>query len=123
MHQTGGLRPIHPTTGRTPPWKPEINLRGNKSLILIPVKTHQTGGLQLVSDRISINHMSFISCYPDSVDQRELLRIDVSPADTPAFLEHNGEERFYIRTGPGTAFLKTSELYDYLRKRFYRITP
>ena len=78
---------------------------------------------KLVSDRISMNHMSFISCYPDSVDQKELLRIDVSPADTPAYLEHSGEERFYIRTGPGTAFLKTSELYDYLRKRFYRVIP
>jgi CRP-like cAMP-binding protein len=76
---------------------------------------------RLVSDRISMNHMSFISCYPDSVDQKELLRIDVSPADVPAYLEHNGEERFYIRTGPSTIHLRTSELYDYLRKRFYRI--
>ena len=78
---------------------------------------------RLVSDRISMNHMSFISCYPDSVDQKELLRIDVSPADIPAYLEHNGEERFYIRTGPSTIHLRTSELYDYLRKRFYRLTP
>ncbi len=78
---------------------------------------------RLVGDRISTNHMSFISCYPDSVDQKELFRIDVSPADIPAYLEHNGEERFYIRTGPGTTYLKTSEVYDYLRKRFYRITP
>ena len=81
------------------------------------------GGTLLVGDRISTNHMSFISCYPDSVDQKELFRIDVSPADIPAYLEHNGEERFYIRTGPGTTYLKTSEVYDYLRKRFYRITP
>lgn len=78
---------------------------------------------KLVSDRISMNHMSFISCYPDNVDQKELLRIDVSPADTPAYLEHNGEERLYIRTGPSTIHLRTRELYDYLRKRFYRITP
>ncbi|MBP6979013.1 MAG: putative DNA binding domain-containing protein [Bacteroidales bacterium] len=76
---------------------------------------------KLVSDRISMNHMSFISCYPDSVDQKELLRIDVSPADIPAYLEHNGEERFYIRTGPSTIHLRISELYDYLRKRFYRV--
>ena len=73
---------------------------------------------KMVNDRISMQHMSFIDCYVDVIDNMKVLRIDVKPANTPAYLEDNNEEKFYIRTGPSTSSLRVSEHYDYVRTRF-----
>ena len=62
--------------------------------------------------------MSFVDCYVDVIDKLKVLRIDVKPANTPAYLEDNNEEMFYIRTGPSTSSLRISEHYDYVRTRF-----
>ena len=73
---------------------------------------------KMVNDRISMQHMSFVDCYVDMIDSIKVLRIDIKPANTPAYLEDNNEEKFYIRTGPSTSSLRVSEHYDYVRTRF-----
>jgi len=72
----------------------------------------------MVNDRITMQHMSYVDCYIDPVEGKKVLRIDVRPADIPAYVEHHGDEFFYIRTGPSTSSLRISEHFDYVRNRF-----
>lgn len=76
---------------------------------------------RMVTDRIGAGHMRFIDCYTEVIDQKEIMRIDVGPSDIPAYLIHGDEEMFYIRTGPSTTSLRVSEVFDYVRKRFYHV--
>jgi len=73
---------------------------------------------KMVTDRISQQHMSFIECYFEQYEQGKVLRLDVRPAKSPAYLEKFNEEKFYIRTGPATSSMRISEHYDYVRNRF-----
>ena len=72
----------------------------------------------MVNERISMQHMSYVDCYIDPIENTQVLRIDVRPSNIPAYLEHNNEEKFYIRTGPSTSSLRISEHYDYVKNRF-----
>jgi len=73
---------------------------------------------KLVNDRIGMQHMSYVDCYVDPVEGKKVLRIDIRPANIPAYLEHHGDEYFYLRTGPSTSSLRISEHYDYVKNRF-----
>lgn len=113
-----------------------LNSEGGTLLIGVDDKRHVTGldadrfpssdramlhFTNTVNDRIGAGHMSFIDCYTEKIGKKEIMRIDVRPADLPAYLTHNDEEKFYIRTGPSTTSLRISDLFDYLRTRFYHV--
>ncbi len=72
----------------------------------------------MVNERISMQHMSYVDCYIEPIEDTMVLRIDVRPSNIPAYLEHSNEEKFYIRTGPSTSSLRISEHYDYVKNRF-----
>jgi len=49
----------------------------------------------------------------------EVFRVDCEPSVVPAYLDHQNQEHFYIRTGPATSELSPSEIHDYVRNHFY----
>jgi hypothetical protein len=75
---------------------------------------------QMVNDRLGSHFMQFINCAVETVDSRKIMRVDISPANRPAFLTSNNEEYFYVRAGPSTTDLKPSMIYDYIDNRFFR---
>lgn len=74
----------------------------------------------MVKERLGEHFMQFINCAVEPMDQGRVMRIDVSPANKPAYLNYNNEEYFYVRTGPSTSEMKPSRIYDYIENRFYR---
>lgn len=72
----------------------------------------------LIKSKISPNHLQFISTQVETFDGREYLRIDCSKSNFPAFVKHNEQEMFYIRTGPSTTSLKISEALKYISENF-----
>jgi predicted HTH transcriptional regulator len=74
----------------------------------------------MVKERLGNHFMQFINCSVETIETRKIMRIDVSASNSPAFLNYNNEEYFYIRTGPSTTDLKPSRIYDYIDNRFFR---
>lgn len=73
---------------------------------------------KLIQDRIGIQNSRFIKSNVESSDGKKVLRIDVKPAPSPAYLMHKTDEIFYVRTGPATSQMRVSEIYDYIQSRF-----
>jgi CRP-like cAMP-binding protein len=58
-------------------------------------------------------------CYNISrLQDKEILRIDCTPAPHPVFLKDKETESFFIRNGPETIALTISEALNYIQKRF-----
>ncbi len=74
---------------------------------------------KLIQERIGMHHTKFIRAVIEGTDGSKILRVDVKPSDIPAYLTHNNDEIFYVRTGPATAQMKVSEIYSYINSRFY----
>lgn len=74
---------------------------------------------KIVQERISMEHTQFIKGIVETSNGFKVLRIDVKPASSPAYLANNNEEIFYVRTGPATSQMKVSEIYSYIQSRFY----
>lgn len=72
----------------------------------------------LIKEHLGPGVMSYIHTEIESVNGRDILRVEVSPASSPAYLRHGENEHFYVRTGPATTALKVSEVYDFIRRRF-----
>jgi hypothetical protein len=60
----------------------------------------------------------YINASIETIHSKKIIRVDVSPSNIPAYLTYNDKEYFFIRTGPSTASLKVSELFDYISNRF-----
>jgi len=75
---------------------------------------------KLIQDKISMQHTRFVTANIEKSNGTSILRIDVKPSIEPAYVIHNNEEIFYIRSGPSTAQLRISEIYDYIHSRFYK---
>lgn len=73
----------------------------------------------LVKDRIGAQFMRFLRLSTESVNGRSVLRVDCNPSVIPAYVTHQNDEYFYIRTGPATTALAASEIHDYIQDRFY----
>ena len=74
---------------------------------------------KLIQERISMEHTRFIRGTVEGSNGLKVLRIDVKPATLPAYLSHNNEESFFIRTGPASSALIVSEIYSYIHMRFF----
>ncbi len=72
----------------------------------------------LVKTKISMHHLTFLKIHIEEMDGKDIMRVDVNPANLPAYYSGNNDEIFYIRTGPSTSQLRVSELYTYIQKRF-----
>ena len=72
----------------------------------------------LVNDRIGKHYADNIHWELKSIGEKKILRVDCKPCPTPVVLKEGGGEEFYIRNGPSTILLSTSEVLDYSRKHF-----
>ena len=75
----------------------------------------------LLKAHIGTLHLSYISPSIVIADGVEVLRIDIEPANEPAYVTDGNDQFFYIRTGPSTTNLALRNVYDYIRKRFHRV--
>lgn len=74
---------------------------------------------KMIQERIGIKQTQFVRAIVENNDNLKILRIDVKSSSFPAYLDHNSEEQLYVRTGPATTRMKVSEIYPYLKSRFY----
>jgi ATP-dependent Lon protease len=71
----------------------------------------------LLNDRIGKHYIEHIEWGLREVKGKKILRVTCKPSPSPAFLKNNGEE-FYVRNGPSSVQLSTSEVLEYSRKHF-----
>lgn len=71
----------------------------------------------LINDRIGTQYIEHIQWGLKALNGKKILRVDCKPSSTPAFLKGNGEE-FYVRNGPSSILLSTSEVLEYSKKHF-----
>ncbi len=71
----------------------------------------------LVNDRIGKHYVEQIQSGLKEINGKKILRVDCKPSPDPVFLKNNGEE-FYVRNGPSSVQLSTSEVLEYSRKHF-----
>ncbi len=71
----------------------------------------------LINDRIGKQYIEHIQWGLKEIGEKKILRVDCKPSSTPAFLKGNGEE-FYVRNGPSSILLSTSEVLEYSKKHF-----
>ena len=72
----------------------------------------------LVKERIGVIQIKFLHFSIERINEKDLLRIDCTPAISPVYVTDGKTDHFYIRTGPSTTNLRLSKVYDYIRERF-----
>jgi len=71
----------------------------------------------LINDRIGRQYIEHIEWGLREVKGKKILRVVCKPSPSPTFLRNNGEE-FYVRNGPSSVQLSTSEVLEYSRRHF-----
>ena len=71
----------------------------------------------LIRERIGMEMMQYVKYGIKPLDGKEVLCIQCSPAAEAAFLQHDQEEDFYIRVGPGSRKLTSRETMTYINNR------
>jgi len=70
-----------------------------------------------IQQHIGLEHAGFIRYQLVPVDIKKVLLIECQPSPSPVFLKISKEEEFYIRVGPGSRRLSTSEVVAYVTNR------
>jgi predicted HTH transcriptional regulator len=70
-----------------------------------------------IQQHIGLEHAGFIGYQLVPVDNKKVLLIECRPSPSPVFLKISKEEEFYIRVGPGSRRLSTSEVVAYVTNR------
>ena len=73
---------------------------------------------QIVNERIGKQHTDCIDWDLKQIQDKKILRVDCDRSSTPVFLMEGNQDEFYIRTGPSTVQLSTSEVLEYSKKHF-----
>ncbi len=74
----------------------------------------------LVNDKIGKQYTNSIRWNLKQIQDKKILRVDCERSSTPVFLKEGNQDEFYIRTGPSTVQLSTSEFHEYSRDHFRR---
>jgi predicted HTH transcriptional regulator len=72
----------------------------------------------LINDKIGKQFIDQIQYGLKSIGDEKILRVDCKTSSTPVFLKNNGQEEFFVRNGPSSVLLATSEVLEYSRKHF-----
>jgi CheY-like chemotaxis protein len=70
-----------------------------------------------IQKHIGLEHAGFIGYHLVPVDNKKVLLVECQPSPSPVFLKISKEEEFYIRVGPGSRRLSTSEVVAYVTNR------
>jgi len=72
----------------------------------------------LMNDRIGKHIADQVKWELKDAAGKRILRVDCEPSPTPVYLKNDGVEEFYIRNGPSSIQLPTSEVVEYTKKHF-----
>jgi DNA-binding response OmpR family regulator len=72
-----------------------------------------------IKQHIGLEFAGFIRYQLVPVDQKKVLMVECQPSLSPVFLKMGNEEDFFIRVGPGSRQLSTSEVLSYVSNRKY----
>jgi predicted HTH transcriptional regulator len=72
----------------------------------------------LVNDQIGKQFSGQIRWNTRELHDKKILRVDCSASPVPVFLKSKDEEEFYVRTGPSSVKLSSSEVLEYSKKHF-----
>ena len=70
-----------------------------------------------IKQHIGLEFAGFIRYQLVPVDQKKVLMVECQPSPSPVFLKMGNEEDFFIRVGPGSRQLSTSEVLAYVSNR------
>jgi len=72
----------------------------------------------LMNDRIGKHIADQVKWELKAAAGKRILRVDCEPSPTPVYLKNDGIEEFFIRNGPASIQLQTSEVVEYTKKHF-----
>jgi DNA-binding response OmpR family regulator len=70
-----------------------------------------------LQQHIGLEHSGFIRFQLIPVEEKQVLLIECQPSPSAAFLKIGKEEDFFVRVGPGSRKLSTSEVLSYMSRR------
>ena len=70
-----------------------------------------------IQEHVGLEHAGFVRYQLVPVDNQKVLLVECQPSPSPVFLKFGKEEEFYIRVGPGSRRLSTSEVVAYVTHR------
>jgi membrane protein YdbS with pleckstrin-like domain len=68
---------------------------------------------------VGVEYRRFVKVSFPTLDGKEICLVSVQPATQPAYLVHQGTEKFYIRAGNASQPLSVSKAARYIQERFY----
>jgi ATP-dependent Lon protease len=72
----------------------------------------------LINDKIGKHYVDNIQWDLKAIGDKKILRVNCKPSAKAVFLKDNAEEKFYVRSGPSTVLLSTSDVLEYSKKHF-----
>ena len=72
----------------------------------------------LINERIGRQYIHLIQSDLKEINGKKIFRVECSPSSSAVFLKIKGAEEFYVRNGPSSVRLSTSEVLDYSKKHF-----
>lgn len=74
--------------------------------------------LGLISNCIGNYYLPYLGIVFHNMLGKDLCQVNVIPSPKPAFLNNNGKQEFYVRTGNNSRPFAISEASDYIRERW-----
>ena len=72
----------------------------------------------LINQHLGLESAGSFSFDVRHIGENNILIVDCLPSTAPVYFRHDRREDFYVRVGPGTRSLTTSEALEYTRSRF-----
>jgi len=74
--------------------------------------------VNLLRTHIGNSFLSYVRFQIVPFQGKTLLKVDCRKSDERVFLKWEGEEEFYVRSGPSSVRLQGNEMVDYIQRRF-----
>ena len=75
----------------------------------------------IIKEKIGKSQMHLIKIQNILIGEKTIVRINCEKSDSPIFLKlSQNEEEFYIRSGPSSTQIKSSDLVEYIGRKFER---
>jgi len=71
----------------------------------------------LFKQHIGLEFTEYVSADLVAVQDKKLFVVQCSPASEPVYLKQSKEEKYYVRIGPSSRALSTSQVVEHVRKR------
>jgi predicted HTH transcriptional regulator len=72
----------------------------------------------LINNKIGKQFIDQIKYGLKIIGDKKILRVDCKPSPTPVFLKYNDQDEFFVRNGPSSVQLSTSQFHEYSKKHF-----